>query len=216
MATGACSECGKPLHNPAAKTCGATCRSARSRRLKRKIKEQAARANDAQDYHDEEHRRLAHAAHDREPEALRAVVREEMRPVVREAITEDTYRALRDLVALTPRAVECIAEDLYGDDAMIRQRAYTLLAKYTIGHQAIVRPEETEHGGQMIVNFNLPRPGDVAEGVDAAVALESVELRTCDMCGTDKPITEFVANSQRCVECYEKQRDLARQLMAES
>ena len=219
MAAAVCTECGKSLadRKEGSVTCGATCRSARSRRLRRQRKRMTQAATEAHTYQDPEQRSLALAAHDKQPEVVKEVMREELRPVVREAITEDTLRALHELVALTPRAVQCIAEDLHGDDLTIRQRAYTLLTKYTIGHQAIVRPAEETAGQKLEVHFALPRPGHDVGGLGdteaPAVELEVTELRTCDMCEVSKPITDFIAGSQRCAECYEQQREYARQLM---
>ena len=151
------------------------------------------------------------------PDIAQDVIREELRPIAREALTEDVLRSIRNLVSLTPRAIECMAEDLQSDDPTIRQRAYTLVTKYTIGHQALVRPDDAAHGGQLIVNFELPRPGSEPQHSDSvAVELESEELRTCDMCEVSQPITNFVAGSQRCVTCYEAQRELARGLMKDA
>lgn len=142
------------------------------------------------------------------------VVKEELRPVVREAITEDTLRAIQDLVALTPKVVDAIREDLASDDAVIRQRAYSLVAKYTIGHPAVVKSGEENDSKQIIVNFALPRPGD--EPVDAeatAVELEAEDFRQCDLCGADKPVTDFVAGSSRCASCHEQQQIHAQKLL---
>lgn len=139
-------------------------------------------------------------------------MKEEYRPIVREAMTEDALRAIQRMVGLTPLAVECIEDDLTCGDPTIRQRAYTLLMKYTVGHQAIVRPEE-EVSGQLVVHFNLPRPGDDVESQGAAVELVAEELRCCDMCGKDKAITQFVAGSDRCTTCYDEQREFAQKLL---
>lgn len=139
------------------------------------------------------------------------VIEEEIRPVVRESITADTLAAISKMVALTSDAVGCIAEDLQSEDAVVRQRAYTLIMKYTVGHQAIVRPPEEEKGGDIQVNFNLPRPEEM-DGVTEEVE-EATEIKTCDSCGKDKPISEFVANSHRCSPCYESQQSRAQDLL---
>jgi hypothetical protein len=194
-----CSECPASLAGRKAqtKTCSSKCRSERSRRL--------ARANT-----DEGQSRLAEIAHivrGEAPEIAHRVVQEELRPIVREALTEDVLRSLQRMVGLTPLMVDAIEEDLASEDATIRQRAYSLVMKYTVGHPAVVRPEESNAGQQLVVNFQLPRPGEAAvpgsirdEPVDA----ESTELVPCDACGEDKLASEFVSGSTRCQECFDK------------
>lgn len=138
------------------------------------------------------------------------VIEEEVRPVVRESITEDTLRAISDMVGLTPIAVAAIADDLASEDATIRQRAYTLIMKYTVGHQAIVRPPEEDRTQPIQVNFALPRPkaeDDLPEQEEPEpIEVEAVEVKTCDTCGKEAPTDEFAANSTRCLDCYAKQR----------
>lgn len=211
-----CSECpnsleGKPVQ---AKTCSPTCRSKRSRRLKRQHKE-AGEAKALPEHQKEISERVRGEAED----VAHKVIEEEIRPVVRESITADTLAAIGKMVALTPTAVAALQEDLSSEDAVVRQRAYTLLLKYTVGHQAIVRPPEEEKGGNITVNFDLPRPGDTPASVDGDTEIldaESVELKECDLCETEKPVTEFVANSLRCLSCYEAQQDRATELLNDS
>lgn len=153
-------------------------------------------------------------------DAIGDAVSEELKPVVREAITEDVLRAVQELVGLTPTVVAAIREDLASDDATIRQRAYSLVAKYTIGHPAIVRPEDDGGGQQLVVNLGLPRPEpevrttriepevlDVPE--DAAI-----ETKECDKCRADKPVEQFVAGSDRCRECFDQQQAEARKMIS--
>lgn len=206
-----CSECGEPLTDkgPHAKTCSPKCRSARSRRLKRQRKERGAET--ALPPHQKE---LAEAIEREKIDAVHEVIKEEVRPVVRESITEDTIQAIGKMVGLTGVAIAALTEDLASDDATIRQRAYTLLLKYTVGHQAIVRPPDEDRTQPIEVNFALPRPerdktdnGDTeilptAEVVDA----QAEELRTCDTCGREDTADKFAANSTRCLDCYAKQR----------
>lgn len=132
------------------------------------------------------------------------VTQSELQPIVREALTEDVLRGVQQMIALTPRAVELLGEDLESPDATIRQRAYTLLIKYTAGHPALLQPKDAEHGAQMVVNFGLPRP-DAADL--EAPAEEAVEIVTCDTCGEDKPATEFESGSLRCRPCFVAWRD---------
>lgn len=141
------------------------------------------------------------------------VIEEEIRPVVRESITADTLEAIGKMVALTPAAVAAIADDLASDDPVIRQRAYTLIMKYTVGHQAIVRPPEEEPGGNITVNFELPRPDTETQDVESEEVEEAVVMKTCDSCGENKPESEFVANSDRCSNCYKVQQNRAAELL---
>lgn len=206
-----CSECGSDLGNkrPQAKTCTTECRAKRSRRLRdaKKRSEETQRLPE----HAQELTEIVRGERD---DVVERVVQEEIRPVVREAITEETMRAIQDLVGLTPRVVAAISEDLASEDAVIRQRAYTLVAKYTIGHPAVVRPPEETAQKQLIVNFELPRPGDTPVDAEAsAVELQEDEFRQCDLCGADKPVTSFVAGSNRCADCYEGQQAKAKQLL---
>lgn len=136
------------------------------------------------------------------PDSIHAVMKEELRPIIREALTEDTLRAIQALVNLTPRAVELIGQDLESDDALVRQKAYTLLLKYTAGHPAVVKPEEGPAGNQINVSFELPRPEQTVDMT--ADDVDVIDLKQCDMCHADKPVTEFVANSNRCQECMDR------------
>ena len=145
----------------------------------------------------------------------RRVAEEELRPVVREAITEDVLRGIQRLIQLTPDVVAKLEEDLHSDDATVRQRAYTLITKYTLGHPALVRPEDEEGGKELTVHFAMPRPEE-PEPIDApAVELEAGPTTVCDMCGDEKPDEEFVAGSSRCRSCYESAQEAAKKFMAE-
>jgi len=201
-----CTECGASLaHKQAgAKTCSDTCRSKRSRRLSRQTSKARAQANMPDEY-----RAVNEVVRQQQNEVGRELLKEELRPVVREAITEDIFRAIRGMVALTPVAVEKLAEDLQSDNESIRHRAAALVVKYTVGHQALVRPDDADAGSQMVVHFNLPRPGssDTEAAPDVEEIEEAVVLRTCDACGADKPEAAFVANSTRCETCYEEFRE---------
>lgn len=214
MASRICSECSKPLDGkgPHAKTCSPTCRSARSRRLKRQKVEaaEAAAATPAA-------RELAARVRGEQQDQLHKVIEEELRPVVREAITEETLRAIGQLVGLAPRAVAAIEDDLASEDATIRQRAYTLLIKYTVGHSAIVPPIEQDKSQAIVVNFDLPRPEpthveSLAEQDEPGEITDAAEVKTCDICGVEDTPDKFAANSNRCLDCYHKQQARAEEL----
>jgi hypothetical protein len=203
-----CSECGASLDGkaPQTRTCSDVCRTNRSRRLRAaKVKSGETRSLSP------EQEAAADFATGERDDVARQVVAEELRPVVREIIDEKVMNGVRDMIGLTPAAVKAIEEDLQSDDAVIRQRAYSLVVKYTIGHSALVRPPEEEAGKMMVVNFQMPRPGDgdVVDSDAVTVDIQDDEIRQCDMCNEDKPVTEFIANSSRCRECYDKQRSAA-------
>ena len=201
-----CSECGVPLvsRSPRAKTCSEKCRSARSRRERRVSTERATL--DAKPGV----RQIAEFVRNEAPDIAKNVLSQELAPIVRQALTEDVLRAIDKLVGLTPAAVNALTEDLMGDDKVLRQRAYTLLFKYTTGHPALVKPEDTEDKSQLVVNFNLPRP-DPEQSIEPTAA---VELRTCDLCKQEKAVTEFEAGSERCTDCFEEWKAKIREQFA--
>jgi hypothetical protein len=145
---------------------------------------------------------LQEAVRGESEDVLPEVVKEELRPVVREAITEDVMRGIQEMVRLTPKAVEALTQDLESDDAVIRQRAYTLLIKYTVGHPAIINRDDDPDQKQLIVNFELPRPDAPAPAIESVVVGQSI----CDLCGEEKPLDQFVDGSERCRSCWETQK----------
>lgn len=147
---------------------------------------------------------MAEATRNEIQEVAHDVIADELRPVVREAMTEDVLRSIHQLVALTPEAIVAIGEDLQSGDPVIRNRASTLVLKYTLGHPALIRPSDADPSQQLTVNLNLPRPGAPAVEVEPT---DAVELRTCDKCGKERPTHEFVADSLRCQECWDAQRE---------
>lgn len=137
------------------------------------------------------------------PDEITKVMREELRPVVREAISDDVLRAIQNMLGLAPRAVELLHEDLESEDSTIRQRAYTLLLKYTVGHPAALRAADGEDR-KLEIELTLPRPE--AEALEPAPATDEIELLECDMCHVTKDATEFVAGSTRCQTCFDDWR----------
>src|SRR5690606_23634205 len=183
---------GTVLHDPRAKTCSGACRTKRSRRLKKLNKDRTRKATEAKTT-PEPQRSLRQSVRAEIEDALRPVVQEELRPAVREAITQDTYDAIRDLVALTPAAVASLKADLLSDNEVIRQRASSLIMKYTVGHQAIIRPEDDPSQKQIVVNFALPRPESTPEPPPPGDNDddEPQDLRECMVCNIHKPPAEF-------------------------
>lgn len=195
-----CSECGESLSGRSAltKTCSPRCRNTRSRRIRRQRRE----VNKLP-----EHLKVVQqvVTEDR-GDVVKKVVEEEIRPVVREAITEDVMQSIRDLVALSPAAIAAIEDDLTGSDPVLRNKAYTLLVKYTIGHNALVESPDEEENKNLTVNFQMPRPDD-------EVPADAEEIKQCDSCGIDKPASSFVGSSNRCTECFERAKEMAQQLV---
>lgn len=198
-----CSECSEPLSSRSvtSKTCSNACRLKRSRRLRRTKREHE---EFAENYPGAGSQEVAAIVRRESYDAVMRVTQSEITPIVREALTEDVLRAVQSMIGLTPRAVELLGEDLKSEDATIRQRAYTLLIKYTAGHPALLAPKDSDHGAQLVVQFGLPRP-DAADLIPEAPEADLVQ--TCDTCNQDKPVSEFETGSLRCQTCFAEWRD---------
>jgi hypothetical protein len=204
-----CSECPAKLTYPTGEpkpagtlTCSVKCRSARARRLKR---EAAKRGGDKRSAHVQE---VSDALKD--GDALHEAAVDEFRPLVREAMTDDVLRGIDLLIKATPLALAALQADLTNSDDAIRQRAYTLLLKYTMGNPSVAPPSQQAAPAGLTVQFNLPRPGDDPAATSSTPATSS-ELRTCDDCGTEKPDSEFEGASNRCQVCHDGMRGLLKQ-----
>jgi hypothetical protein len=199
-----CSEpgCGNPLGPhalPTKKTCSDACRSKRSRRIA------AARKQGGQNRaHPEELQHIYQADAGKIEDAAMEVMRDELKPVVREALTDDVLRAIQDLVNLTPLVVEKIREDIeQTSDTTLRQRAYSLVAKYTLGNASVAPPPTDPAAAGMHVTFMMPRPGDQTPvAIEAQADSDAVELKRCRDCEQEHLATDFVANSDRCSQCH--------------
>lgn len=161
-------------------------------------------------------KRLADAISGEVPDLIHEVTSEELRPVVREAITEDVLRSIHTAVGLVPDALSAIQQDLASDNESIRHRAAALLLKYTLGHPAMVPPEEADNSKQIIVNFGgMSRPeiveAELAEEVPPEV--ESGDTKECDKCHATKPLGEFVESSDRCRACFDEQQRQQQELL---
>lgn len=190
-----CLNCGKDISHRGtrARTCGPTCRKA----LERARDAQSALA----DVREETTPAKATSMVKREVEReVRAIVK----PVVREALTEDVLTSLQDLIRLTPAAVETLADHMQGDDPVLAQKAATTVMRYTVGHQALVTPQEAT-APQIVVNFDLPRPDpqEAAYEPTDAIATETFE---CDICHDTYPTTERAGGADRCLSCHEARK----------
>lgn len=192
-----CSECGASLAGRPSltKTCSQACRAKRSRRIRRAQKERGKQLNALP-----EHQAVMRDIVRKTPDIAHEVMKAELAPIVREAITDDVMRSVKDLVGLTPKMVAAIEMDLESPDDRVRQKAYELVARYTFGNPSVAPQPQTPANAPMQVFFQMPRPGDADEPVEAQVE----ELRTCVECGDARPSGEFVGNSTRCQECHDK------------
>ena len=210
MASRHCSECGESLvGKPAsAKTCSATCRSARSRRLRRLQKERASLPEHQKELSDRVRGDIVDIAQD--------VIQDELKPFVREALTEDVLASIHSMVQLTPQVITNLTSDLADENAKVRQKAGELILKYTVGHPALVQPPDQDTTQPIQINFALPRPEEQpVELVEAEVEVvdEPSDTRQCDACGSDKPESEFVEASDRCLDCFNAQQKQAQDIL---
>lgn len=186
-----CPECGEP-NIPAGsrkKTCSDSCRTKRSRRIRREEKHPNAV--------------FGELGHGEGRDVAIQTIQEELRPVVREAITQEVLEAIGELVGLAPKAIRLIEADLDSDDPNVRQRAYTLLTKYTLGNPSVAPSPEVVPPA-FVVHFDIPRPnGRLDNPPDEAVLSEAMETKECATCFADKPLAEFVGGSDRCRECHD-------------
>lgn len=195
-------------------TCSTRCRTARRRRVNKEARQidptRDGRGTAAL-------QRSIDTNGKKAPDAVQRAVQEELRPVVREQITEDTLRAIRRLVALTPVMVEAIGRDLEHPDPVIRQRAYSVMARYTLGHSAIVTPPEDATRQTMTVIF----PGMVRPGQDSAIEGTTAPPvdeppRTCNSCDATKPAVEFVEHSDRCKDCHAEMQERMQEVVGDA
>ncbi len=151
--------------------------------------------------------------------AIDHTVQEALGPVVREALTEEVMQAIKSLVGLTPKAVEAIEQDLSSENDFIRQGAYRLLARYTLGHPALVPEMESDKQVVVLVNGVARPSGPVQPGEDLALPAGDdpdsgtpAPTRICDTCDERKPEAEFVGASHRCQDCFIRARDHAHRI----
>lgn len=184
------------------KTCSERCKTHRARRIKRS---NALKGQHLPEGLAEVSEVVTKGARD----AAHEVLQDELRPIVREMLTEDVLHSISTLVGLTPRAIEKLTEHLESSDETISQRAYTLLMKYTLGNPSVAPPPSTPQAGGLNVVFNVPRPGDsTAPEVVVPEPDEAAPLRECADCSQSKTEAEFVAGSDRCQECFDGMRGM--------
>jgi hypothetical protein len=194
MAAGICSECPTKLERPNQKTCSTACRSRRAHRLKAQQKRQGKAMGEA-------NANPPHLNALATKDIVHELAKEELRPVVRESLTQEVLEGIGKLVGLTTLMVNAIEEDLNSGDKYLRQKAYSLLARYTLGNQSVAPAAAAVQPQAMQVIFQLPRPGDDGQ---AAVHVTAEEIKTCHECDTEKPVAAFVEDSERCQQCHDE------------
>lgn len=187
-----CTECGGSLEGkrPQAKTCSQRCRRLRSKR--QRDDNAAGRLNE-----------------ENIGEVTKDVLRDELRPIVREAITDSVIRSIEDLIGHVPKAIEVAAKLLDSEDEKTRFDAATLILRHTTGNKSVVPDVNAGQGTKLEVVLGLPRPEASVEGV---IEGEVISEKECDSCHNTKPLTEFVGGSDRCQTCYDKMQGLIKQL----
>lgn len=201
-----CTEC-PTLVTPPRVTCSTRCRSARSRRIRdRRLSSDEARFD---------HTETTRLAQD--------ILRDELVPVVREAITEEVLEGIQNLIGHIPDAINAAAADLESTDDQTRQKAYTLILKHGLGPN-LVPSINDERQQELNVYFGIPRPpatatqpqDNAAETSESAtLRAETIEGRECDTCHVTKPADEFVGSSDRCQECFDGIRNTATDALGE-
>jgi hypothetical protein len=173
---------------PTARTCGESCRKKRARRLAkkktRKVPEHLAPMHDA----------VTKATDDAVQEAVKA----ELAPIVREAITDDVLQVGRQLM-------RNIVPARAGGDRRRHQRrgqgpaparvhaADEVHARQPVGRAEARRPERPADPDQLRgAAARHRRAGDRGRGRGA---------RTCSECGEERPVSDFLEASMRCVHC---------------
>ncbi len=162
------------------------------------------------------------------PSVAREVMAEELRPVVREALTGRVLDSIGAMIDLLPLAQDALLEDLtavraltndegevqYGGDGEPiyvvdgdrRSKATALVLKYTVGQPGLAPQPEAPSQAPMVVNFNgMPAPAGYTDAVVDAIEIGMNE-RLCDTCEEVKDVTLFVGGSSRCEACHEANR----------
>ena len=218
-----CSECGEklpPTAAPTRKTCSdeeckaagrPACRERRKTRLKR-ARDSARRIKSANggpehDYRDTPMQKAV--THQLQGEIGKKILADELRPLVRDALTDNVLQSLLELVAVTPDVVARISEDVNSKDPVVRQKAYTLFMRYVLGHGAVQPKDEAAQGAFHIHFDSMPRPDGFGGGTDddpeTQQLIDAIEVpdghRVCEDCQVPKPLDCFDEEAPRCDDC---------------
>lgn len=191
-----------------AKTCSLHCRQARARRRKAKRKETSAIGAAARAIPQEWKDALEDVGHE--------VMADELRPIVREELlTPEAVESLGELVGLLPNMISALATDLQDRDPTVRQKAYTLGLRYTLGHEKVL-PSDAQHGSNLTVVLGagmVPPSADTSPPVESTAEEERLDTRICDTCEQPKPLDEYIGTAMRCNSCVAELRERAARIL---
>ncbi len=156
------------------------------------------------------------------------IMREEIRPVVREALTSEVMSAIGDMVALLPLSIAGLRAEMegvplivdgvvmrdhknnviYAIDGDRRLKAIAMLHKATVGSAGLAPQAPDAKAPPIAINFgDVPRPNWDADTTAAP-------LRECEICEEDRPEDDFVGGSNRCASCDAELRAQAEEIAA--
>jgi hypothetical protein len=140
-----------------------------------------------------------------------AEVREQVGPVVREALTDRVLEEIKVMTHLLPEALQTLQNNLLDEDPKIRESAAALILKYTLGNQTIA-PKPEQSAPAFNISFGgMPMQGEKMDAEDGSVLGDAVEEanheRQCQECGEVKDAAEFVGESPRCLACHDRIMD---------
>lgn len=148
------------------------------------------------------------------------IMRAELTPIVREHLTPDVLSAIGDMVRLLPDTVRALAQEINGYpatdpdthlplqgpdgkpilvvDGDRRMKAIAAVHRATVLSPGLApQVPSSDKAPPVAINFGaIPRP-DYTDGT-------AVPERTCGVCATAKPETEFVEDSNRCQQCHDE------------
>lgn len=130
------------------------------------------------------------------------VLAEELRPVIREAITEEVLAGVHQLIGHVPAAIQRAAELLDSSDETLRYQAAALILRHTAGNKNVVPDVNEGRQRDLHVTFALPRPQGPTQADGESTGV--IETKECDSCGHTKTLDEFMGQSDRCKECFGK------------
>jgi len=209
-----CSECGKKLppgSKTTRRTCSDKCRAERSRRIREGHARAQEEALEEVQVTTTAQKAMGRAITANIDDRIHKVLDRELGPIVREHITEDVQRSIAALLGMMPLAVNAIMEDLAQEDSYDRrQKAYTLLMKYTAGHPKLITDADPTPPSVTVVFPGMERP----EGVPEATLADDVF--ECDACAEVQSVDQRAApGADRCKTCHENLQARRHEILAE-
>jgi len=213
-----CSECGKKLppgSKTTRRTCSDKCRAERSRRFREGHARAQEEALEEVQVTTTAQKAMGRAITANIDDRIHKVLDRELGPIVREHITEDVQRSIAALLGMMPLAVKAIMEDLsQGDSYDRRQKAYTLLMKYTAGHPKLITDADPAPAAINVVFAGMERPEQTAIEASSEVVQDGEFV--CNGCGEVKPdAARVVAGAERCQGCHQALQDRRDEILRE-